>query len=159
MSKHDFQPVIGRAFVVVCKGCDRRLDMEKEPVFADLKGEAFKAYYCAACRLHDLETVCGRDKAAARSRMNIHIDGCFGDEEWRDRTESLVKRRGNFYTLSELEDLVCLFDITSHQECILENPDDFSGLELHQAKETQRRFDRIHDRYRAYITRAKELTA
>ena len=55
--KHNLVEVTGRPFIVFCLNCDTKLwagDVEAPkgthyPVFADLNGEPFKAYYCAQC--------------------------------------------------------------------------------------------------------------
>lgn len=41
--------VTGPRFYPACYKCNRRMDTHAEEVFADLKGEAFKAYYCHDC--------------------------------------------------------------------------------------------------------------
>lgn len=49
--------VTGRPFAVYCAGCNTRAyagdvdttDTKHHPVYADLDGEPFKAYYCATC--------------------------------------------------------------------------------------------------------------
>ena len=47
------QEVTGRPFIVFCLRCDKKQwagDVDGQtPVFADLNGEPFKAYYCAEC--------------------------------------------------------------------------------------------------------------
>ena len=51
----------------------------------------------------------------------------------------LVERRQT-YTLAEIEKLFG-FLMTAHHECILENPDDYTPLEVHTAKQVEARYD------------------
>jgi len=54
------QQVTGRPFTITCHACGRRAvagdkaeeyrDRVPGPVFADLDGEPFKAYYCSECQ-------------------------------------------------------------------------------------------------------------
>jgi len=38
------------AFVTTCYRCAKRLQSDKQTIWADLNGPAFKAYYCEKCR-------------------------------------------------------------------------------------------------------------
>ena len=49
-----------------------------------------------------------------------------------DDVEELLRRRTQFYTLPEIDRLSGFF-LTAHDECVLENPDDYSGLEVYKA--------------------------
>lgn len=50
-----FSPVTGYnhyaegSFVVMCKGCDKRICKSHHPIYADLEGVAFQDYYCQQC--------------------------------------------------------------------------------------------------------------
>lgn len=41
--------VTGSPFTVACFGCSRSMQTDREPVYADPAGPAFKAYYCEPC--------------------------------------------------------------------------------------------------------------
>lgn len=44
------QQVTGAYFVAWCIKCGKRLERNDWPIWADLDGEPFKAYYCAECK-------------------------------------------------------------------------------------------------------------
>ena len=53
---HNLQVVTGRPFITFCFACKEKVyagDVEanspKYPVYADLNGEPWRAYYCAEC--------------------------------------------------------------------------------------------------------------
>ena len=47
------QPVTGTPFVYICMGCDKRHQTDKTKTFADLDGEAYRAYYCEQCAMNE----------------------------------------------------------------------------------------------------------
>ena len=42
-------------FTVSCYVCDRRIQSDLRVIYADLEGEAFKAYYCEGCYREAIE--------------------------------------------------------------------------------------------------------
>jgi hypothetical protein len=59
--------------------------------------------------------------------------GDIANEEYADACEKLLARRGEQYTLDEI---AYLNDLTyrAHHDCVLDNPDDYSRLEVHNTK-------------------------
>ena len=53
---------------------------------------------------------------------------------------TLLHQHGDTYTLPEAEQLIGWY-ITSHDECVLDNEDDFSGIEVYQAEQKHQRYD------------------
>ena len=52
-----------------------------------------------------------------------------------DHVRDLLKRKGNFYTLEEMLDLSGFF-CSAHHECVADNPEDYSPLEVASANRT-----------------------
>lgn len=48
--KPNFKIVTGPPFRCYCFECGKRLEAVTVPVYADLNGPAFKAYYCEPCK-------------------------------------------------------------------------------------------------------------
>jgi hypothetical protein len=79
IEKVDASPI----FRTWCIVCGRRLESDKEPIFADLDGEPFKAYYCAACNPEENghaascpsrfsgECLCGKFEQEEKKEKNV----------------------------------------------------------------------------------------
>jgi hypothetical protein len=60
--------------------------------------------------------------------------GEIANEEYSDECETLLKRRGEMYTLDEI---ATLNDLTyrAHHDCVLDHPDDYGRLEVANTKQ------------------------
>ena len=56
-----------------------------------------------------------------------------------NKAMDLLNRRGLVYTLQEAEFLIDYY-LTSHDECIINNEDDYNGLEVHRAKSKEKKY-------------------
>jgi hypothetical protein len=85
----------------------------------------------------------GFTKAGLKRRAENH--GYFEDlrnNPLRQEAKDLLDRRGSAYTLAECRTLVEHLGMSSHDECILDNPDDFTHLEIWRAKDNEKRYNR-----------------
>lgn len=59
------------------------------------------------------------------------------------RAAELLERRGQLYTLDEVELLACYLT-SSHDACVTDNPDDYSRIEVWRAEQNERNAEYVH---------------
>jgi hypothetical protein len=91
----------------------------------------------------------GVDKRLVKRHLEVWIDPS-NDPEGHERAYALVKRRGDRYTLPEIEELLSCVG-TAHNDCVLANADDYSPVEVYVAA----RVDRLHERAWERLRRLK----
>jgi len=67
------------------------------------------------------------------------------DERGWTATMELVNRRTNVYTAEEAKDIIGS-SWTSHNQCVVDNPSDFSNVEVYQAEKKYKRIDLLMDK-------------
>lgn len=106
--------------------------VSQPPVLQPVKGD-----------LWNIEQVLGRTKAAAKARLE-YLDGSeSGDRDWRREVGALLARRGPLYTLKEIESIMAVFSPTGHQDCVMQNPEDFTRIEVWQAEQYEKNWNRL----------------
>lgn len=81
-------------------------------------------------------------KSTLKRIINDSCDGLSSDdivERKFDKAMDLLNRRGLVYTSQEAEFLIDYY-FTSHDECIINNEDDYNGLEVHRAKSKEKKY-------------------
>ena len=70
-----------------------------------------------------------------------HLNEVEHKERGFDTLKSLLDKRTQKYTKEECRVLVDGY-LTSHDDCVMENPDDFTRLEVYQANEKYNRYEK-----------------
>jgi len=91
--------------------------------------------------MYDLEIILRTTKQGLKRKL----DSNWYFTDHYQRGLALLKRRGLYYSLADLEDLAC-FMSTSHDDCVVENPEDFSPVEVYQSKRNLRAMNRALDK-------------
>jgi hypothetical protein len=91
----------------------------------------------------------GLNKTTLKRILNL---GEIANEEFAAECDALLSRRGKEYSLDELSKLN---DMTylAHHDCVLDNPDDYTRIEVHNTKERIRK----HAEREAQIARYRLL--
>ena len=65
------------------------------------------------------------------------------DERWEQALDAmtLLHIRGDQYTKEEVSDLISWY-VTPHDECVEENPEDFSNVEVYTVEKKMQRLDK-----------------
>lgn len=71
-----------------------------------------------------------------------HLRDVEHTERGFDELKSLLEKRTQKYTKDECKVLVGNY-ITSHDDCVMDNPDDFTPLEVYQANEKYNRYKSV----------------
>lgn len=81
-------------------------------------------------------------KSTIKRIINESCEGLHSDdivERGFDKAMDLLNRRGLVYTLQEAEFLIDYY-LTSHDECIINNEDDYIALEVYRAKSKEKKY-------------------
>jgi len=91
-------------------------------------------------------------KNAIKKEINEYLD-MLDIEEANERglTEAseLINKRTQMYTPQEAECLIAWY-VSSHDECVVDNPEDFHPLQIHTATEKIARYDRAYNIIKSY---------
>ena len=90
--------------------------------------------------MYDLENVLRISKQSLKNK----IANNFYDEH-RDRGLSILARRGRLYSLDDLEYLAG-FIASSHDQCVCDNSDEFTPVEVYQSRRNDHLMDKAFDR-------------
>ena len=100
--------------------------------------------------------------------MNYHIEEVLEiskasllrkiDRDFTDRADAklagdLLRRRGKYYTLEEIE-YIAGYMVSGHDECVYDHPEDYSAVELYQVKQIHARYDRVLAKMKGMLGRA-----
>jgi hypothetical protein len=91
-------------------------------------------------------------KNAIKKEINEYLDMIGGEEaDERGLTEAaeLINKRTQLYTPQEAECLIAWY-VSSHDECVVDNPEDFHPLQIHTATEKIARYDRAYNKIKSY---------
>lgn len=80
-----------------------------------------------------------------KAGLRRKLDNFHNEKPEAARAYELLKRRGNEFTLDELEHL-CMFMASAHDSCVCENPEDYSPVERWQSAQQEKRHDRVYGR-------------
>lgn len=94
---------------------------------------------------HHIEEVLEISKASLLKKIDREYD-----REEATRAGDLLRRRGKYYTLAEIE-FIAGFMVSSHDACVFDNPEDYSALEVYQAKQIHARYDRVLEKLEAML--------
>ena len=88
----------------------------------------------------------GISKATLKRKFTVW----YGDrrDEDSDRARSLLARHTQRYTLEEVE-LLAGYYLSAHDECVLDNSEEHTPLEVYNAEQAQAKFDAAWKRIRA----------
>jgi hypothetical protein len=91
-------------------------------------------------------------KNAIKQQIKDYLDMLSTDEaNERGLTEAaeLINKRTQMYTLEESNRLISWY-ISSHDECVVDNPEDFHPLQIHTATEKMARFDKAYNKIKSF---------
>lgn len=94
-------------------------------------------------KLHILNDL-GISKNSIKKKILEHMDYMGNSDEADDRgltlANTLIHKRTQMYTTNECECLLSWY-FTSHDECVIDNKEDYSPLEVYQSKQKMYRYD------------------
>lgn len=97
-------------------------------------------------KLH-LKKDLGIYKTSLRKNINDAIDMVSYAELINEQPElvkanKLIQRKGDYYTISETKTLMGFY-ITSHDECVWDNEEDFNPLQVYTANRKMKKFEEV----------------
>jgi hypothetical protein len=90
-------------------------------------------------------------KNAIKQQIKDYLDMLSTDEaNERGLTEAaaLINKRTQMYTSTEAECLISWY-ISSHDECVVDNPEDFHPLQIHTATAKIARYDKAYSKIKS----------
>lgn len=91
-------------------------------------------------------------KNAIKQQIKDYLDMLSIDEaNERGLTEAaeLINKRTQMYTLEEASRLISWY-ISSHDECVVDNPEDFHPLQIHTATAKLARYDKAYNKIKSF---------
>lgn len=79
-------------------------------------------------------------KSSLKKSYDLHRRG---DPEQDAKVYPLLERRGDKYTLDEARTLVEICMYFAHHVCVIENPDDFSRIEVWHAQQVENKYEKV----------------
>jgi hypothetical protein len=83
------------------------------------------------CKTFNIETLLGVSKKRVQNIIKEQYD--YSDDGRFDGVWAIISRKGNEYTAEEAKEIVISY-ITSHDDCVMDNSDDFHRLVVHQTE-------------------------
>ena len=100
-----------------------------------------------------------KELGLTRSRLRTSYQRKYGegngDREWHQRVQALLSRKEDSYTFDEMEDLVAVFTCT-HDTCVIENPGEYSALQLYSAHKAEETYDRYRNAIVELFTESRD---
>ena len=96
--------------------------------------------------MYHLKNDLGLHKQVLKSIFQDQYGDIYQDEKEErglDLVEALLNRRGQSYTADEVLGLLYVAYYTSHDECVLENREDYSQVELHTSFKKMQKCSKI----------------
>jgi hypothetical protein len=90
-----------------------------------------------------------------KSGLRRKLDNFHNEKPEAKRAYELLERRGNEFTLEELQYLA-MFLSSAHDSCVTENPEDFSRVEVWQSVKQEERADRVYGRIQMMMRMERE---